>query len=284
MDTTNGILELNILDNIKEKINSICSAEKKVAKFVLQNPQKTVDSTVSCLAKLTGVSDATVVRMCNHLGYKGYYQFRIVLSNYLGREQYHQALEKEKKEDAIDVVFNKHIQNVSFISKHFDKKIALKCINLIKKCSQAHILSVGNTAPLSQYMGFRLGRIGVRCTYNFLAEYFMNQINLASKNDILICISQSGTSKQVIQGIELGKQKGLKSIAITAFADSPIACLCDYVLLSTVEDAHFNYHKNYSHLNEMLIIDTLLTIMTSEELIKANETDKLELILSEYKV
>lgn len=278
-----NFLDKNVLEHIKENYDNIFSAEKKVADFVLQNPQQTVDSTVSQLANITGVSDATVVRMCNHLGYKGYYQFRISLSRDIGREQYNQSL-KEKKDDSIDVLFKNYHQNISYISKKINKEVVLKSIDLIKECSYAHILSVGNTGPLSQYMGFRLGRLGIRCTYNLLAEYFMNQINLANKDDILICISQSGTSKQVIQGMELGKEKGLKSIAITASHDSPVACLADYVILSAVENDHFNYHKNYSHLNEMIIIDTLLSLITSEEVIKANETDKLEIILSEYKV
>lgn len=278
-----NFLDKNVLENIKENYDSIFSAEKKVADFVLQNPQKTVDSTVSQIANITGVSDATVVRMCNHLGYKGYYQFRISLSRDIGREQYNQSL-KEKNDDSIDIVFENYRQNISYISKKINKEAVLKSIDLIKQCSYAHILSVGNTGPLSQYMGFRLGRLGIRCTYNLLAEYFMNQINLADKNDILICISQSGTSKQVIQGMELGKEKGLKSIAITASSDSPVACLADYVILSAVENGHFSYHKNYSHLNEMIIIDTLLNLISSEEIIKANEIDKLEIILSEYKV
>ena len=62
--------------------------KKKVADFVLQNPQKTVDSNVSEIAKQSGVSDATVVRMCHHIGYTGYYQFRITLARDLGKKQY----------------------------------------------------------------------------------------------------------------------------------------------------------------------------------------------------
>ena len=60
----------------------------------------------------------------------------------------------------------------------------------------------------------------------------MNHVNLADEGDILVAISQSGTSKQVIQGLELGKEKGLKSMLITAFPQSPAAALADYVLLS----------------------------------------------------
>ena len=42
-----NILQREVLDVIKEKYGEIFAAEKKVADFVLQNPQKTVDSNVS---------------------------------------------------------------------------------------------------------------------------------------------------------------------------------------------------------------------------------------------
>ena len=65
----NNILDKEVLEVIKEEYDKIFSAEKKVADFVLKYPQKAVESNVSELAKQSGVSDATVVRMCHHIGY-----------------------------------------------------------------------------------------------------------------------------------------------------------------------------------------------------------------------
>ena len=145
-------------------------------------------------------------------------------------------------------------------------------------------MAVGNTGPLAQYMGFRLGRLGIKCTYNVSAEYFLNHVNLADPDDILVAISQSGSSKQVVQGLELGKEKGLKSIAITAYALSPVSELADYVLLSTGKEEPFNYYKGYAHLKETAVIDALLNFVTNEDLIKARQADKPEFILSDYKM
>ena len=133
-------------------------------------------------------------------------------------------------------------------------------------------------------MGFRLGRLGIKCTFNVAPEYFMNHVNLADKKDILIAISQSGTSKQVIQGLELGREKGLKSIAITAFLQSPVSSLADYVLPSSGKEESFSYYKSYAHLNETAVIDSLLSFVTNEELIKTTNADKPEIMLSETKM
>ena len=112
----------------------------------------------------------------------------------------------------------------------------------------------------------------------------MNHVNLAEEHDIVIAISQSGMSKQVIKAVELGKEKGLKSIAITAYARSPLSYIADYVLLSAGTAEEFNYYKEYAHLNETAVIDALLNFVTNEEMIETRHADKLEFILSENKI
>ena len=74
-----------VLYVIRNNYRKIYAAEKKVADYVLQNPQDAINANVSELAKNSGVSDATVIRMCHHLGYKGYYQFRLLLAKEVGR-------------------------------------------------------------------------------------------------------------------------------------------------------------------------------------------------------
>ena len=276
-------MDKEVLEVIRENPENFFSAETKVADFVLQNPQKAVDSNVSQLAKHSGVSDATVVRMCHHIGYKGYYQFRITLARDLGKIQYG-SVSAVKSKDSVEKVFQEYAEAMLDIGRTIDSEVMWNCVNLLKTCKQAHIMAVGNTSPLAQYMGFRLGRLGVRCTYNIAPEYFLNHVNLAEEGDILIAISQSGNSKQVVQGLELGKEKGLKSIAITAFAQSPVSDLADHVLLSSGKEETFGYYKGYAHLNETAVIDALLNFVTNEELIKTKHADKPEMILSEYKI
>lgn len=279
----NNFLEREVLEVIKAQYDRIFSAERKVAAFVLKNPQKAVDCNVSELARNSGVSDATVVRMCHHIGYTGYYQFRITLARDLGKKQYSSVDEIESK-DSVEKMFGEFAKAMLVIGRRLDLEVVRDCVNLLKTCKQAHIMAVGNTCPLAQYMGFRLGRLGIKSTYNVAPEYFLNHVNLADEGDILIAISQSGTSKQVIQGMELGREKGLKMIAITAFAQSPVSNMADYVLLSAGEEGPFSYYKGYAHLNETAIIDALLNFVTNEELIKTTQADKPEIILSEYKI
>ncbi len=277
------MLDKPVLDVIKDNYGKIFSAEKKVADYVLEHPQEAVDANVSELAKASGVSDATVVRMCHHLGYKGYYQFRLMLAKDVGRDEGEEIEELQNTPNPVMKIFQKYVNSLTAVAETINEEDMKSCVNLIKSCKQAHILAVGNTTPLALYMGFRLGRLGVKCTNDISPEYFLNHVNLADKEDIIIAISQSGSSRQVIQGMELAKEKGLKMMAITGYRQSPISELADYVLISNGRKESFDYYKNYAHLKETALIDALLELLTNWKKIEETDADKPEVILSEYK-
>ena len=70
-----------VVEMIREKYNQIFMAERKVADFVLENPERAVNANVSELANLSGVSDATVIRFCKRIGFQGHYPHRYRVRN-----------------------------------------------------------------------------------------------------------------------------------------------------------------------------------------------------------
>ncbi len=270
-----------VLDVIREQYDYIFSAEKKVADFILENPEAAVNANVSKLANYSGVSDATVIRFCKHVGYQGYYQMKLCLSRDIGRQQVSDFDMEKADSNTPSGLLRAYAADLAAIGDRLDQEVLLKCAALITGAKEVHIVAVGNTSPLSSYMGFRLGRVGVRCTYSPLPEYFMNHVNLAETGDVVVAITQSGSSKQVVQAMELAKEKGLVNIAITAIKSSPVTQLADLVLLSGVGD---DVPERYSRFREMAVIDALVHYSTNIDVIAAHSADKPEFIVSDFKL
>ena len=283
MADENNILELEVLEVIRKRYTDIFPAEKKVADLVLRKSNEVVNYNVSELAKASGVSDATIIRMCHHLGYSGYYQFRIALARDLGKKQFDSDRE-ENSADVVSKMFEDFAEAIIAVGKRCDKNVMRSCVDLIKNAGTVHIISAGNTTNLARYMGFRLERLGVRSTYSELPEYYINHINLSSDRDIVIAISKSGTSKNVLDGMKLAKDKGLRMIAITSYEQSPAAKFADCVLISSGKQEPLSVYKGYSYLNEFAIIDALLSFTVNEELIEATHANRPELLLAENKL
>jgi DNA-binding MurR/RpiR family transcriptional regulator len=283
MKESKNILDREVLEVIKARYDEIFPAERKVADLILAQPHEVINYKVSELAKVSGVSDATIVRMCHHLGYSGYYQFRIALARDLGKKQM-KSSGVSRSDDVISKTFAEFARTMTAIGKNLDIETLRGCVDLINHANTVHIISMGNTTNLARYMGFRLERLGTRCTYSELPEYFINHINLSAENDIVIAISKSGTSIRVLDGMKLAKERGLRMIAITASTGSPAAELADYVLVSSGKQDSVGVYKGYSYLNEFAVIDALLAFTANEELIEVTHANWPELLLAENKL
>jgi len=261
------------------------AAEKKVADFILSNPESAVSTNVSELAELSGASDATVIRMCKRVGYEGYYQMKIRLSHDLGKDQMVQLQEGSQRPESIKDIFQVIVSNLLNSAEQQDMELMLNCVSLIKNSKTIHVIATGNTIPIAMDMSFRLGKLGLRAMSTVIAEYFLNNISLATSEDLVIGITHSGSSRHVIQALELAKERNVKTIVITDSGRSPVARVADYMLCTSVRNPIFHDYDYglTSHLYEMAIIDTLLYFIARGDS-KQKNIDEVELLLSEFKL
>ncbi|HHY16240.1 MAG TPA: MurR/RpiR family transcriptional regulator [Firmicutes bacterium] len=274
--------EKTVLESIEISYSEMFSAERKVAKAILQHPEKAIMMNVSELAQLSGVSDATVIRMCKRIGYQGYSQMKILLANDLGKDEFNNLKSGGKQPETVRELFQLFASNILHVAGNLQEDVLAACLELILNAATVYLAAAGNTAPLANDFGFRLERFGIRASYSMVSDYYLNHIGLAGEGDLLIAISHSGASKQVMHAMELAKDRGLKSIAITDFANSPVSNLADHLLLSKVKNPIFSTYDPDSHLGIVVIIDALLYLIKNAATVEGN--DRIELMLSEYKL
>ena len=271
-----------VLENIKLHYSKMFSAEKKVADFILENPERAVMMNVSELSRLSGVSDATVIRMCKRIEYDGYYQMKIKLSNDLGKNQLIKLKDGNPQPESVKELFQIFALNMLKLAETMNVEALSACAELIKNAGTVHIVAAGNTSPIACDLGFRLGRFGIRATYAMITEYYLYNVSLADEKDIVIAISHSGSSKPVMQALELAKMKKLKTIAITGHEYSPISSMTDYLLLAKLDTPVFGEGLPDSHISEMAVIDALLYFIVNGKTF-GNDIP-VEMMLSEYKL
>lgn len=81
---------------------------------------------------------------------------------------------------------------------------------------------------------------------------------LGQKNDILLAISTSGNSKNVIKGIEAAKAKGIKVIGLTGKDGGQMASLCDV----EIRAPHSQYADRAQEIH-IKVIHTLIDFIES---------------------
>lgn len=258
-----------VLENIERKYTELFKRERKVADFIRENPDKVIMMNVAELAAECGVSDATIVRMCQHAGYQGYHQLRLLLSRDVGRRDEEQMVRDEEKgeesraeekgEDFIDYVMRENMESMRQLSMQIEKETLLSAVKLIMQAESVYIAAIGNMTPVAGDLEFRLGRFGIRAYTANKSEVYLNYISMGTPRDVLIAISRSGVSKRVIRAAEMAKEIGMKIIAITGKQVSPLARIADYTIPVGKGNGLFVWEDEpASHVCELIVNDLIL--------------------------
>ena len=278
----------------KEKTNKVLDyfeelfpAEKKTAQYILDHLEEVTLLNISQLAKKAHASEASIVRMAKHLGYNGFFQMRLLLSNDVAQKDSDMLnnaplLTSEK-------IFSACANRIRSLSSFISTNDLLCAAKLICEARICHIIGAGNTIPIASDLGFRLQRNGQSCMYSSLPEQYFNNIALGDSSDLVIAISRSGASTQVLKALSLAKKKEMKILVITADPNSQIMDFSDAILqINDTNEMHDQNVRADSHLLELAVNDALIYVIKNYPLF--NFDDKLptqindvELLLSETK-
>ena len=138
-----------------------------------------------------------------------------------------------------------------------------RAAELLRGSSLVHLIAAGNTTSLCLNIGPRLERVGIRCTYSTLPEQYMHHIRLGDASEAVLAVSGSGTSKYVVKALELARERGMRSVAVTAYQFSPVSRLADHLLLSAPQGDHRHSLIRYSRLSEMMVLEVLAGLLES---------------------
>ena len=281
------IIKTSVIENIKHNFEELFPAEKKTAQYILDHLEEVTLLDISQLAKKAHASEASIVRMAKHLGYNGFFQMRLLLSNDVAQKDSDMLnnaplLTSEK-------IFSACANRIRSLSSFISTNDLLCAAKLICEARICHIIGAGNTIPIASDLGFRLQRNGQSCMYSSLPEQYFNNIALGDSSDLVIAISRSGASTQVLKALSLAKKKEMKILVITADPNSQIMDFSDAILqINDTNEMHDQNVRADSHLLELAVNDALIYVIKNYPLF--NFDDKLptqindvELLLSETK-
>ena len=96
-----------VIAKIHNVFKSLTETEKKIASYILEFPEKTVNMTAKELADACGTVPSAVNRMCKSIGVEGFAKLKISLATAVVKESYNEKDIPFDKEDNPEMIFNK---------------------------------------------------------------------------------------------------------------------------------------------------------------------------------
>ena len=226
-----------LISHIQSQYTRFSKGQKLIAQYILKNYDKVAFMTACKLGEAVGVSESTVVRFANALGYSGYPKLQDalqeVIKNKLTTVQ-RVDMVKELNEDSaiLKKIVKSDMDNIKDTLEEIDEKAFEEAANRILKAKRIYIVGMRSSFTIAQYLGFYLGIIldSVHVIRTDMGDAF-EQVVKINEDDVLIAISFPRYSKKSYQIVSYAKEKGAHIVSLTDSPFAPVASFTDNLLL-----------------------------------------------------
>lgn len=262
------------LVNIQSKLKLLTGSEKKVANYVLENYMEVLDYTVTELSEKADVSDATVVRFCRSVGYKGYQDLKINLAQDAIVPYKHLNTSLEEKDTPAQIatkVIRSEIETLEETISILDMGELEKAAKAILQARRVVFFGSGGSAMVASDAMHKFLKIGIQCIIQMDVDVQAMESALLEKGDVAIGISHSGTNRNVIECLKNAKANGATTIGLTTYGKSPIQRQCDYILMTSTKETVFKSESVTARIAQLSVIDSLVAILSFMDYDKSYE-------------
>ena len=253
-----------VLIRLRGLFPSLKSALQKVANVILEQPEMAVYASVNEVAAASGVSEATVMRFCRILGFRGFQDFKIALAREMvaptGRVQ-EEVAEGDDTATTVRKVFQTNMAALQDTLEVLNTGAMAGATQVLLHAGQIMIIGVAGSHPLVDYAGNKFFRLGLNVHCYTDALVMMMAAALLTPQDALLAVSHSGATREVLEIVPVAREAGAKVIAITNNSLSPLARISDLVLVTASRETRINQEGLPSRLCQMSIIDSLFALM-----------------------
>ncbi len=249
-----------VLSRLRSAHHSLFQAGQKVADYVLAHPQQVIHTSVTELADAAGVSEASVVRLCQQLGYRGFQDLKVSLARDMV-EPTKFIHEDVKPGDSIATVVQKVLQSdinaLSETMKVLDAAELQRATDLILNAKRVEFYGIGSAGPIAVDAYYRMLRIGLNVVVCIDSHMQAVSASLTGPDVVVVTISHSGSTKETVDAMRLAKQAGAHTVCITNYAKSPITAYADVILYTAAAETMFRTEAMTSRIAELSIVDAL---------------------------
>lgn len=207
-----------ILKEIEDIYDELTPVEKNIADYFLKTKNIT-DFSAKAIAGSLYISEASLTRFAKKCGYKGFREFiyNLKISNNASAGNVNEITQKVTST-------YKHIldKNLQLINETQMETLAFS----ITKSKRILIYGMGISGIVAQEFKLRLMRLGILVDAITDAHLMKVSSALVDENHLIIALSISGKTKELLNGIKIAKEHGAYVVLLTAAKDSELLNSC----------------------------------------------------------
>ena len=255
----------NLIYGIECSMSKFTKTEEELANYILQHPEEVSQLTISQIAKKLHISPATITRFCQKLAFSGFNEFKHELKRFVDLRNSPIHMKDLKQVDYFAKLYQDHmsiIDDTFHITSYEDIQ---KAVSFLTNAKRIHVYGIGSSGIAAHEFKSKFFRIGLSVEAITDPHQSMMDAALSNQESVVIGISISGATKEVIRAMKIAKKQGAMILVFTGNKNSELSRLSDLSLLVTSKNS-MHMGQNISPLLPLLLLfDLLYTELVSKD-------------------
>jgi len=255
------IMTNNLLQRLSTQQDQLNRSERKVVQVIIADPQSATRMSIAALAELAKVSEPTVNRMCRSFGLKGYPDFKMELAQSMARGMPYVSQTVDQNDTAAqytDKIFTSTMASLDTAKQQIDSKVIERAVDYLSQAQQICFFGMGASGAVAHDALHKFFRFNIPVVAHNDSLMMRMTAAACKRGDVLVLLSFTGRTKEMVEVARIGRSAGAVVIAITQIGSS-LAEEASLVLgVESPEDTDV-YMPMQSRMIQLTLIDVLAT-------------------------
>ncbi|SDJ06474.1 MurR/RpiR family transcriptional regulator [Natribacillus halophilus] len=239
---------------MEQNKNTFTKSEQKLHQYIMERFEDVLYQSLTEISIECKLGEATVLRFCRKLGFKGYQDFKFALAQELS------SLQKTNNEETyIDKVRSNMTRVIEDTHELLDPDSLQEAIEKISNADEVIAYGISSSGIAGLDMQNRLMRIGKNIEVVTDSHNQVFRSVSVTRKTVIIAISLTGSTKDIVDAVQEAKKNHATVIAITNYVKSPLTKYSDLALLTSAKENPLDSGSLVSKVSQLFVIDLLCT-------------------------
>ena len=257
---------MSVQATIEANLGTLPPSMRRVAEVVRENPAVVLEQTINELALACETSVASVVRFCRAIGLSGYSQLRMRLATELGKESAQFAgaagfgsdiAAGDSLQEIAGKISSLEILAIEDTVSGLDYESLATVVEAMDRAERILLFGVGASQFVAEDLQHKLFRIGRNAFLLRDPHEAWSAAALPAPRTVAIAFSHLGETHETVRFLDVAKQSGSYTVAVSSVRESSLARSADAGLFTSVRETTFRAGAMVSRIAQLTLVDCI---------------------------
>ncbi len=243
--------------------------ERRLADFLLSQPDEARNLSSQSLAEVSGVSQSSVVKFAQKLGYRGFPALKLALTESLADKDAITVHNHILSDDPLKVVGEKLLtEKLSAIRATLDinsEERLMEVLDLLKNAHRILLTGMGGSGLVAKDFSWKLMKIGINAVAEQDMHALLASVQAMRHGDVLLTISYTGERREINLAAQEAAQIGASVLAFTGFTPNSLQQIASHCLYTVAEEQSNRSAAISSTTAQLALTDLLFMALVQQD-------------------